>query len=164
MLGGGGSAYSILKITQQQPKKVLLICSHLQQFSEIISSPTAPLPQPDNVNGMRNTAPTKYFPPILFSPSASRIYGEAHFISQPTSRSLKSKAGERSARRHWSNLKAAKGFRSPRYSVCSGASESESAWHLRERVPVVRRFGRAFGECPSGAEVRRRKSIRSAGR
>src|ERR1017187_961252 len=35
---------------------------------------------------MRTTAPINHFPPTLFSPSRSPIYGEAHFISQPASK------------------------------------------------------------------------------
>ena len=72
-------------------KKVLLICSHLQQFSKIISPPTAPCLRPNNVNGMRNTAPINHFPPTLFSPNRSPIYEEAHLFSQ-RARSPESKA------------------------------------------------------------------------
>src|ERR1017187_8341122 len=35
---------------------------------------------------MRNTAPINHFPPTLFSPNRSPIYGEAHLFSQPVSR------------------------------------------------------------------------------
>ena len=35
---------------------------------------------------MRNTAPINHFPPTLFSPNRSPIYGEAHLFSQPASR------------------------------------------------------------------------------
>src|ERR1017187_3747311 len=34
---------------------------------------------------MRNTAPINHFPPTLFSPNRSPIYGEAHLFSQPVS-------------------------------------------------------------------------------
>jgi hypothetical protein len=61
-------------------KKGLLICRHLQQFSKIISPPNRPFPRPDNVNGMRNPAPIKHFPPTLFSPNCSPIYEEAHLL------------------------------------------------------------------------------------
>src|ERR1035437_7435096 len=47
---------------------------------------TAPCARPDNVNVMRNTAPINHFPPTLFSPNRSPIYGEAHLFSQPASR------------------------------------------------------------------------------
>ena len=67
-------------------KIVLLICSHLQQFSKIISPPTAPCLRPDNVNGMRNPAPINHFPPTLFSLNRSPIYEDAHLFSQPASR------------------------------------------------------------------------------
>ena len=35
---------------------------------------------------MRNPAPINHFPPTLFSPNRSPIYGEAHLFSQPVSR------------------------------------------------------------------------------
>ena len=35
---------------------------------------------------MRNTAPITHFPPTLFSPTRSPIYGEARLFSQPASR------------------------------------------------------------------------------
>src|ERR1035437_9876279 len=35
---------------------------------------------------MRNTALINHFPPTLFSPNRSPIYGEAHFFPQPASR------------------------------------------------------------------------------
>src|ERR1039458_6547684 len=35
---------------------------------------------------MRNHAPINHFPPTLFSPNCSPIYGEAHLFSQPVSR------------------------------------------------------------------------------
>src|SRR5664279_1940041 len=50
---------------------------------------------------MRNPAPINHFPPTLFSPNRSPIYGEAHLFSQPARspksrvRSLRSKVGER---------------------------------------------------------------------
>ena len=67
-------------------KKSLLICSHLQQFSEIFSALTAPFPRPNNVTGMRNSPAINHFPPTLFSPNRSPIYGEAHLFSPPASR------------------------------------------------------------------------------
>jgi hypothetical protein len=66
-------------------ERFMAAVSHLQQFSEIISPPTAPSPRPDNVNGMRNPAPINHFPPTLFSPNRSPLYGEAHLFSQPES-------------------------------------------------------------------------------
>jgi hypothetical protein len=77
--------------TQYQPKKVLLICSHLQQFSEIISAPNAPCVRSNNVNGMRNSGPINHFPPTLFSLNRSPIYGETYLFSQRATRSPKSK-------------------------------------------------------------------------
>src|ERR1017187_3658745 len=35
---------------------------------------------------MRNPAPINHFPPTLFSPNRSPIYGEAHLFSQPALR------------------------------------------------------------------------------
>jgi hypothetical protein len=34
---------------------------------------------------MRNTAPINHFPPTLFSPNRSPIYGEAHFFAAMSS-------------------------------------------------------------------------------
>jgi bifunctional DNA-binding transcriptional regulator/antitoxin component of YhaV-PrlF toxin-antitoxin module len=38
---------------------------------------------PNNVNDMRNRPAINNFPPTLFAPNRSPIYGEAHFLSLP---------------------------------------------------------------------------------
>ena len=95
-------------------KKVLLICSHLQQFSKIISPPTGPFPRPDNVNGMRNHLPINHFPPTLFSPKCSPIYERAIVFM----RRMKNLPQGRGRRRRGASPVAsdkALGHRGPRY-------------------------------------------------
>jgi hypothetical protein len=75
------------RITQHQPKKSpaeLQALTTIQQNN--FTPPTAPCVRSNNVNGMRNPAPINHFPPTLFSPNGSTMYGEAHLFSQADSR------------------------------------------------------------------------------
>src|ERR1035437_1315608 len=55
---------------------------------------------------MRNPAPINHFPPTLFSPNRSPIYGEAHLFSR-RGRSLKSKSKVRGGGGAWQDCSAA---------------------------------------------------------
>src|ERR1035437_2009740 len=81
---------------------------------------------------MRNPAPINHFPPTLFSPNRSPIYGEAHLFSQPASR-----LGTGNPSLHGQCTKAV---------LVSGVDRPPANWpHSRQRLHHIRRHNVANG-------------------